>query len=251
MRKMVANWKMYLTIQESRELAALLRDWLAKTPCPGVDLIVCPSTLAIHDVRQQLGNARVKLGLQEISLSKELGAFTGQQSAQQAVEVGVTHALTGHSEMREFFDISDEHVARQVHAALAHDLVPIICVGETKSEYDQRLSEKVVINQLKTILGQVAHTEKELLIAYEPRWAIGAGKPLEPSQAAALCVTIQDTVKELGLGNASVLYGGSISAETIPAFLEQTAYQGFLVGSAGAKVESLAKLLHVLEQSVC
>lgn len=242
---------MYLSIQESRELAALVRLWLEKNVCSNVEIVLCPSTLAMHDVQQQLGNARVKTGLQNISLSAELGAFTGQQSAQQAKEMGITHAIVGHSEIRSFYGLTDEMAASQVETALAHGIVPVICIGESKEDREKHSTEKTLITQLQKILGRLTLRDEPLIIAYEPLWAIGTGKPLATEEAARVLPVITDTLQEYQLTKSSILYGGSISAKTVTDFLTNTAFDGLLVGSAGVKVESLTALLHALEVSFC
>ena len=119
MIKIIANWKMYLTIRQSRELAAQVNAWWQKAKCTNVELVLCPSDVALRDVADQMSGSNIKLGAQQVSLSQSLGAFTGQTSARQLREAGVSHVLLGHSEQRQFFHVTDAMVRQQFKLPLS------------------------------------------------------------------------------------------------------------------------------------
>jgi triosephosphate isomerase len=254
MYKIVANWKMYLSIQASRELAMQISNWWQNNPCPNIELIISPSALAIHDVRPSLERASIAIASQELAFSTQAGAFTGQIGADQLLESGVSHAIIGHSEMREFFSLSDAMINQQVGNALKHDLVPIICVGETREERLVGRTDQVLVAQLEAALSGHEFAQKQCLIAYEPRWAIGTGKPVDPDEAERVHQLILHTVSPFFLGReqgAQVLYGGSVDASNVLDFLKRPSVAGALVGSASVKMKEFQTLLKTLEQSFC
>lgn len=255
MSKIIANWKMYLTIEESRHLAAKLAEWWKTGDCVGVDFVVCPSALAVQDVASYLLGAGIQLGSQSVSLSNSLGAFTGQIAAQQIKELGMTHVLIGHSEMRQFYGVTDIQAAQSMQVALANGLTPVICIGETADERQAGLTDHVIISQLHTIFAQVPQDPCPIAIAYEPRWAIGSGKPVEPKEAERVHNLIRHTLKEFfqedQMEYLQVLYGGSVTSDNVQQFLRQPNVDGALVGSASAKLETLQSLIQTIKQTIC
>jgi len=254
MYKIIANWKMYLTIAESRNLSAHLAKWWKKDDCSHAELVLLPSTLAVHDVQQQLANSGIQLGIQEIAMSHQQGAFTGQNAAQQVKELGLTYCLVGHSEMRQFYALADKQVHQQVQVALSEKLIPIICIGETQEERDHGRTDQVITSQLHTIFSEIDLQDRQVLIAYEPRWAIGSGKPVDPQEAERVHNLIRHTMKEFvqsEKGMIQILYGGSVNAENIKDFLDQPNVDGALIGSASAKLDSLKELVETLKSDVC
>ncbi len=254
MYKIIANWKMYLTIEESRNLSAHLAKWWKKDDCSHAELIVLPSTLAIHDVHQQLTNSGIQLGVQEIAMSHQLGAFTGQNPVQHLKELGLNYCLIGHSEMRQFYAITDKQVRQQVQVALSEKLIPIICIGETKEERDKGRTDQIITTQLHTIFDDLDIKDAQVIIAYEPRWAIGSGNPVDPTEAERVHDLIRHTMSEFVEKESSmveVLYGGSVNAENIKSFLDQPNVDGALIGSASAKLETLQELVETLKSDVC
>ena len=252
MYKIIANWKMYLTIEESRNLAANLANWWPTDADNPNQLIICPSVLALQDVLQQLNGFNIQVGVQELSLSPQLGAFTGQIPAQQIQEIGAEYVIIGHSEMRNFFHVTDEMVAQQLHTALAYNLIPIVCIGETKEQRYQGKTDQIIVEQLQAIFSGMTSPAPELSIAYEPRWAIGTGEPVDPAEAARVHELIRHTLKEFypdDNSSVDILYGGSVRAENINEFLKHDSIQGALIGSASAKPESLKALIDILPTS--
>lgn len=247
MYKIVANWKMYLSIRQSREMAATLVQWWKGAPCRDVELILCPSTLALADVRAQLGNVPVRLGVQDLSLSKNLGAFTGQLAAQQAVEAGATYAILGHSEMRRFYHVTNAMIRQQVEVALSHKLHPIVCVGESEAERESGRTDHVIGQQIHQIFAGMPSPQAPISIAYEPLWAIGTGKPVSPQEANRVHQLILHTMREFTSQPVSVLYGGSVDAVNAKTFLKQPQVHGLLVGSASTKPNSFHDLVAWLQ----
>lgn len=245
---------MYLTIEESRELAAKVTKWWKKLPCDQAELILCPSTLALSDVSRQIDGSTIKLGIQEMSLSHQLGAFTGQNAGEQIKEAGIEYVLMGHSEMRQFYGVTDQMVASQMHAALAHKLHPVICIGETKAEREKGQTDHTIVRQLHTIFAQSLEEPAPITIAYEPRWAIGTGQPVEPAEAERVHDLIRHTVMEFFSeedNQIQILYGGSVNADNILDFLNQPNVDGALIGSASAKLEPLRDIIDTIQTNLC
>lgn len=254
MYKIIANWKMYLTIEESRNLAAKLVKMWKKKECQSVELVICPSLLALHDVARQIDGSPVKLGVQDISLSPDLGAFTGQLAAQQLLETSASHVIIGHSERRKFFGVTDEMVAQQFKTVVRHKFVPVVCIGETQTERDEGRADQVIVSQLHAIFDNAELPDYPFFIAYEPRWAIGSGRPVESEEAERVHDLIRHTMIEFHSEvneKLHVLYGGSVNAENITEFLNQPSVDGALIGGASAQLEKLKAIVEELQKNVC
>lgn len=236
---------MYLTIQESRELAAQLVQW-QQIQASSMQLIVCPSAPAMHQVEYILQDSGLKLGAQQISFSSELGAHTSQVSAQQLKELNCSSVILGHSEVRSEFHVSDQQIHEQLLICLEHGFLPVICVGETAEEKQNGLTHQVIIKQLSTIFSQTNLRGKKVIIAYEPRWAIGAGVGCDPEVANSIHELIAQTMKEYLADSFQLLYGGSVDSSNIDSYLQQPFIDGAIIGGASSKWE---KLLPLLESS--
>jgi len=251
MYKIVANWKMYLTIQESRDLAARIATWWAEKGPSTIDLTLCPGTLAIHDVFRCLDGSSIGLGCQEIALNSKAGAFTGQLHGAQLEEAGVHSVIIGHSEIRQYQHFSDEMFSQQVLSAIAHKLRPIVCVGETSAEREAGQTDQVLSAQLEGIFSSQHLADEEVFIAYEPRWAIGNGKAMLPDEASRIHDLISHLMTEYhpqAKDCVTVLYGGSVDKNNVQAFLEQPSIKGVLIGSASVKPELFLSMLELLAQ---
>ena len=191
----IGNWKMHGTQAMARELAQAVRDGLKRPR--GVEVVVCPPYTALPAAAEVLKGAAVGLGAQNCHWEDQ-GAFTGEIAPAMLRELGCDFVILGHSERRQFFGETDELINRKAHAALAHQLTPIVCVGETKQERDQGKAEEVVVQQLR---GSLLNLKPEQLlgvvIAYEPVWAIGTGDTATPADAQAMHATIRRTLAEL------------------------------------------------------
>lgn len=250
MYKIIANWKMYLDIQSSRNLAAQVATWWDYTAQTGGELVICPSVLALHDVRQQVDGTKIKLGIQGLSMSPVLGAFTGQIPGEHFSELGIPYAIIGHSEMRSLQGVTDQDVSNQVAVALKHDITPIICIGETLEERNQGQTEQVVTTQIKTILSSLEIHDHEICIAYEPRWAIGTGKAVDPVDAEHVHKQIFWAIKEYtkqDISRVHILYGGSVNADNLASFLQEPSVDGVLIGSASADPDKFKSVIEAFD----
>ncbi len=233
--KLIAgNWKMNLSVADSRKLAKRVEDATTKH-ADKVEVVVAPSTIALTEVSKELKSGKTKVGVQNIYFVDE-GAYTGEVSAVQAQEF-VDYAIVGHSERRQLFNESNEDVARKVAACLRSDITPILCVGETGYERDHGETTQVINDQLATCLTMLVASDMEhIVIAYEPIWAIGTGKNADSKAVASAADTIQKTVKEMFGEKASdgvrILYGGSVKADTAKSYLSLDNIDGLLVGGA-------------------
>ncbi len=233
MRRLVfaANWKMHLAPAEARAfLHAFLAGYQAKADR---EVWFFPAAVSLEAVAQAIaGHPGLRAGAQDIHWEPK-GAFTGALSAPMAHHAGARATLVGHSERRHVFGETDEQTGRKVHAALAADLTPVLCVGETLGEREAGNTLAVVMRQLAAGLGGLDATQLgTVVVAYEPVWAIGTGRNATPADAAAVHGQIRRWLRERGAPVASVLYGGSVNAKNASDLLAQRELDGVLVGGA-------------------
>lgn len=246
MKTIIGNWKMNLGVRESVALArASLLLLRGKKVAP--HMVICPSTIALSEVRKVVARSGCGLGAQTVS-SEEQGAFTGEISARMLHEVGATHVIIGHSERRHLFGETDELVNAKLLKAIEHNLVPIVCVGETAEERANGQVKKVILHQLATAFKMVRPKFSEtLFIAYEPVWAIGTGETPSAEEIADVHAYIRGILGELfPMAPASafaILYGGSVSGENAYGFLREKEIEGFLVGGASIKIHQLKEIV--------
>jgi triosephosphate isomerase len=221
------NWKMFKGPAETGEFCRALRD--ADLP-EGVDVVVCPPFVSLAAAAQALAGTEVGVFAQNCHW-EATGAFTGEVSAAMLLELGVYGTLVGHSERRQYFGETDETVGKRVRAALDAGLHVIACVGETEAEREAGQTEAVLRRQLS-----VLEADDNLVIAYEPVWAIGTGKSATPEIAQRAHEIVRSAIE------APVLYGGSVKPENAAELLAQPAIDGALVGGAALDVESLAAI---------
>lgn len=228
----VGNWKMHGSRAANAELLAAL---LAGRPY-AADVAVCAPAVFIGDVAATLAGSDIRWGAQDVS-AHEQGAFTGEVSAAMLAECGCRYAIVGHSERRALHAESDELVAAKAQAALARGVTPIVCVGETLAERDAGQTEAVVKRQLSVVIHQLAHCAAEMVVAYEPVWAIGTGRTATPEQAQAVHRVLRSQLHAAtGRGEAmKILYGGSVKADNAPALFAQPDIDGGLIGGASLK----------------
>jgi triosephosphate isomerase len=226
-----ANWKLHKTIAEAAQFVDALLPQIAGT---ANDVVICPSFLALAEVVERSHGSAVRVAAQNMH-EEESGAFTGEVSASMLAEVGVAAVVLGHSERRQYFGESDESLARKVPAALAAGLEPILCVGESEEARDAGQTEAVLTNQLQADLAAVDSARvEELVIAYEPIWAIGTGRTATPEQAQETIAFIRDVLREHGAvaDAVRILYGGSVKPDNAADLLAQADIDGALVGGA-------------------
>src|SRR5213593_2894196 len=220
------NWKMYKGPAEAAEFCAVLRGRLAGLE--GVDVAVCPPFVSLGAAVQALAGTEIAVAAQNVHWEAE-GAFTGEVSAPMLRELGVYGAIVGHSERRQLFGETDEMVARRAATALETGIWVIACVGETEDERERGDTESVLSRQLS-----VLREHDQLVVAYEPVWAIGTGKTATPEQAQEAHAFIR------GRLDVPILYGGSVKPENAAELLAQPDVDGALVGGASLDVESFA-----------
>ena len=221
------NWKMYKGPAEAAAFCRTLRD--AGLP-EDVDVVVCPPYVSLEAAVQALAGTEIGVFAQSCHWEAE-GAFTGEVSAAMLHEVGAYGTLVGHSERRQWFGETDESAAARVRTALAEGLDVIACVGETLAEREAGETEAVLRRQV----GVLEHDDN-LVIAYEPVWAIGTGKTATPAMAQEAHETIKSLL------DVPVLYGGSVKPENAAELLAQPAVDGALVGGASLDVDSFAAI---------
>jgi len=252
MRKalIAGNWKMNLTALDARAMIAALRadiDRDAAALARDRDILIAPPAVMIPAVAQALAGSSVALGAQNMHF-EDKGAFTGEVSAAMLQPFGVTHVILGHSERRHVFHEPDELINRKVLAAVRHRLVPILCVGETQAEHDGGLALEVVLRQLQDGLAGVAEADiANVVVAYEPVWAIGTGRTATPDHAEQVHGSIREALRDsYGHEKADsirILYGGSVTPENIDSLVSKPNIDGALVGGASLKADSFARII--------
>jgi triosephosphate isomerase len=232
------NWKMHKTLDEAKALARAIRDGAA--PGRRAEVALAPPYTALAAVAAELAGSGVRLAAQDAFWEKQ-GAFTGAVSAAMLADVGCTYVIVGHSERRHFFGDTDAMVNKKLAAVAAAGLIPILCVGETREERQADQTLKVVRRQLSQGLGELKPaTGADLVIAYEPVWAIGTGLTATPDQAQTVHHFIRSLLREF-LGAVAeavrIQYGGSVTPDNAATLLAQPDIDGALVGGASLKPE--------------
>jgi triosephosphate isomerase len=235
-----ANWKMHKTVAETEGF--LDRFLPAAGELGGVEAVICPPFTALAAAAERARGSAVRIAAQNVH-EQESGAFTGEISIPMLVELGVTGAIVGHSERRQLFCETDEALARKVTALLEAGLEPILCVGETESQRDEGRTEALLREQLEADLVDVAAGGlAEMVIAYEPIWAIGTGRTATPEQAQEACAFIRSVIAERDAAAAAatrILYGGSVKPANAGELFAQPDIDGGLVGGASLEPEDL------------
>jgi len=226
------NWKMHKTVGDAIALVqALKREPVSQ----GVEVAVCPPFSALSDVSRALEGSAIRLGAQDMFWEPQ-GAFTGEISPLMLRDVRCHYVIVGHSERRQHFAETDEAVARKVRAAFAHDVLPIMCVGERLEDRDAGQAERVVARQTEAgTAGLEPEQAGRLVIAYEPVWAIGTGRSASAEEANRVIGLIRGLLSERFGGaaaNTRILYGGSVTPDNAAEFIRQPEVDGALVGGA-------------------
>jgi len=249
MRKTIiaGNWKMYKNITQAIELANGLKRELFELEPEMIDIVLCPPYTALSEVAEVVIGSNISVGAQDIYWQDE-GAFTGEVSGMMIKEAGAQYVIIGHSERRTYFGETNETVNKKLKAALSHDLLPIVCVGETLKERESGVTFKVLENHIQNGLKEIsAEGMEKIVIAYEPVWAIGTGKTATSAQAQEAHKYIRDLVakmynKEVA-SNVRIQYGGSVKPENISELMQQADIDGALVGGASLKVDSFTAIV--------
>ena len=245
-KKIIAgNWKMNKTVAEAVDLANAIKLDLAD--CNAVDVVLCPPFTAIKAVSDVISETRVNVGAQNMS-SEENGAYTGEISHSMLKELFVRYVILGHSERRQYYKETDFWINKKVQKALEKHLRPILCVGEKLEDREAGNTEKVVEVQVREGLKDIpASAYTELVIAYEPVWAIGTGKVATSEQAQEVHAFIRGIVKDMVGEDAAkglrIQYGGSMKPDNAAELLAQPDIDGGLIGGAALDAASFAAIV--------
>ncbi|MGC8488672.1 MAG: triose-phosphate isomerase [Clostridia bacterium] len=239
-RLVVANWKMYKTVAQSVAYAREVCRRLEQEPVPpAVEMVVAPTYPALAPVAARLQAVGVAAAAQNLDPGRE-GALTGAVSAYLLWEAGARYVIVGHSERRQMFQETDLMVAEKVGAALSARLTPILCVGESHVERERGETESVIGRQLAAVFGDLPAPAPELVVAYEPIWAIGTGVVAEPGETNRVAALIRSLAEKAWPGagqSVRVLYGGSVNPRNVRDIFGQGDIDGTLIGSASLRVD--------------
>jgi len=242
---LAGNWKMFKTTSEAeafaKDLSARVNDVTER------DMLICPPYVYIPALCNIFGDSPVKTGAQNVYWEPK-GAFTGEISALMLKDIACEYVIIGHSERRQLFGETDETVNKRINASIEAGLKPILCVGETLTERDQNKTFDIIGAQLKDGLGKIDKGRaKDLVIAYEPVWAIGTGKTATPDMAQEVHAFIRNVLTEVFdmdfAKNTRILYGGSVKPDNIDELMAQKDIDGALVGGASLDAASFERII--------
>ncbi len=240
------NWKMNMTPSQTKKFVSELYESVKGTR--SCDIVVCVPAIDIPAAVKALSGTIIKVGAQNVHF-KSNGAYTGEISAEMLVDAGVKYAVIGHSERRQYFGETDETVNLRTKAAVEAGLTAIVCVGETLAERENEITEEVVAKQTKLALkGITAEQMKNIIIAYEPVWAIGTGKTATSEQANEVCAIIRGVIAAKygkAVARATIIqYGGSMNASNAAELLAMPDIDGGLIGGASLKVDAFTAIIN-------
>jgi len=243
----VGNWKMYKTIAETKDFCLRLKEELKGMAGHQVEVVVAPPFTALVAAVQALQGSTVSVAAQDVFWA-ESGAFTGEISPQMLLDAGCRYAIIGHSERRQYFHEDDEAVQKKAAALNKAGLIPILCLGETLDEREKGLAFNVVEKQTRESLkGLLVPKPQDLVIAYEPVWAIGTGHTATPQQAQEMQAFIRRTLAKILSSPMTqgmrILYGGSVKPENIAELMAMEDVDGALVGGASLDVKSFCGII--------
>jgi triosephosphate isomerase len=243
------NWKMNTTIAEG---LALVDQMLPRLQTfSSVERVVCPPFVSLSAVADRVRGTELRVGAQNLHPEPK-GAFTGEIAPGMLVDLA-QYVILGHSERRQYFGEDDGFINRKLLAAIAAGLTPILCVGESLEQNERGETERVVSSQIRAALSSVERVD-ELIVAYEPIWAIGTGRAATPEGANATIALIRQTVGEVAGAAAAeavrIQYGGSVTADNFEAFIQQPDIDGALVGGASLRADQFVEIVRFAAESV-
>jgi len=235
------NWKMNGSLQSNADLMEALAAGVANIQC---QVAVCVPAPYLAQMQLLVAGTRIDLGAQDVS-QHESGAFTGEVSASMLREFSTRYCLVGHSERRQYHGETDAVVATKAQRALAAGITPIVCVGETLAEREAGRTEEVVRRQLAATIHTNGHCISEIVVAYEPVWAIGTGKTASPQEAQQVHAVLRAQLKAASAqaDRVHILYGGSMNAANAAQLLSQEDIDGGLVGGASLKAADFLSII--------
>lgn len=245
----IANWKMHKTISEAQ---AFCRDFIVLSRgLKKTTVVICPPFTALAAVAASLKSSDIKLGAQDVHWEAK-GAYTGEISPDQLVDAGCRYVIIGHSERRQILGETDIMIRKKVKAALGAGLIPILCVGETLQERQENKAYEIVEQQITGALKDIEFTEEDLVIAYEPVWAIGTGVNASYQDADEMAAHIRTCLQNINTrvmaAKIPLLYGGSVKADNFAEFL-QGSINGALVGGASLEADSFFQIVRLCESA--
>jgi triosephosphate isomerase len=241
-KKLIAgNWKMNGSSASNEALVKALITGMTQSDCL---VAVCVPAPYLAQVQGLAAGSGIDVGSQDVS-QHESGAYTGEVSATMLKDLGVRYAIVGHSERRQYHGETDVVVALKAQRALSAGITPIVCVGETLAEREAGLTEEVVKRQLAAVIHTNGHCISEIVVAYEPVWAIGTGKTASPAQAQQVHAVLRSQLKAATAhaDRVHILYGGSMNAANAAELLSQTDIDGGLVGGASLKPQDFLTII--------
>ncbi|MFB6291433.1 MAG: triose-phosphate isomerase [Candidatus Bipolaricaulia bacterium] len=252
MRKPIiaANWKLHKTRKEAVEFLNSFREKVKYVS--DVEMALGPTFTSLDVVVEGTQGTGIKVCAQNVYFEDE-GAFTGEVSPEMLAEVGTDYVIVGHSERRQIFGETDREINKKVHAIFDHGMKPILCIGETEEQRADGETESVLRNQLKSDLRGLTEAQaSEMIVAYEPIWAIGTGESASPEDAQAGCEFSRQQVREIvgdeAGDNVRLQYGGSIKPHNAEDLMSQPDIDGGLIGSASLDPESFAEIISITEE---
>jgi triosephosphate isomerase len=246
---LAANWKMQKTTGEAE---AFVRTFLPLVKnASGVDVVIAPPFTALERVAAALRGSEIALAAQNLNAEEE-GAFTGEIAPRMLADLGCRYAIVGHSERRTLYGETSQGVAAKAAAVLAHQMRPIVCVGESLEQREAGRTSEVISSQIdESLSGLPRARAAEIVVAYEPIWAIGTGRTATPEMAQEVHAMIRDQLRSrFGEAGAEIRiqYGGSVKPENVRDLMGQADIDGALVGGASLDPESFAKIVHFDQQ---
>ncbi len=246
---MTGNWKMNKTVDEAVEMVTELKGLVADAK--DVDVAICAPAVDLYAMNEVVADTNIDLGAENMYW-KESGAYTGELSPAMVKSVGCKYVVVGHSERREIFGEDDELLNLKLKTAFANDITPILCIGETLEEREAEKHFARVKFQLEAGLSGIeAEDAKDMVLAYEPLWAIGTGKTATPEQAEEIIKFIRETVAEMYNQDTAdavrIQYGGSVKPHNVKEIMAQPNIDGALVGGASLQADSFSKIVKFAE----
>lgn len=242
----VANWKMELSHQKALQLARQIADSASSLNAQQKKIILCPSFTELSAIAALLKNSDIELGAQDCSRHRS-GAYMGEISAQTLAEIGATSCIVGHSERRTYHHETDIEIAAKVERLLEQKMCPIVCVGETKHQFEHKQTQVVLQKQLDfifTALTQFSNQKPSLIIAYEPVWSIGTGIIPNTKYLTEIFTLLYDLGKEYSFdAQIKLLYGGSVNETNIALLKEIPFLDGFLIGGASLDFQKFKNIV--------
>lgn len=239
------NWKMHMTKDTA---LSYLKDLKERVKGTDVEVVICPPATLLNLLKEAAKGTNIKIGAQNMYW-EEQGAFTGETSPIMLKDLGIDYCIIGHSERRQYFGETDETVNKKIKAAIKHGIKPIVCVGETLEERKEGKTESLIKKQVAQAFKNIDLEDvKNVVIAYEPIWAIGTGETATPEMANSAIAHIREVVRDIYNEGISeeirIQYGGSVKPNNIEELMGQDDIDGALVGGASLKADSFSEIVN-------